>query len=136
MALDWQHVDLGAGVIRVERSFDPKAGVYVTPKSRAGTRKVPIASVLREYLIAHKLRAGRSDGLVFATSTGDAVRRLGDEGARGQGLARRCARRRSACTSPPHLRLADDRRRREREGARDLHGPRLASRSRSTATAT
>jgi integrase len=70
MALDWQHVDLAAGVIRVERSFDPRARVYVTPKSRAGTRKVPIASVLREHLIAHKLRAGRSEGLVFASQTG------------------------------------------------------------------
>jgi integrase len=70
MALDWQHVDLAACVIRVERSFDPKAGVYITPKSRAGTRKVPIASVLREPLIAHKLRAGRSEGLVFSTRAG------------------------------------------------------------------
>jgi integrase len=70
MALDWQHVDLAAGVIRVERSYDPKAGVYVAPKSRAGTRKVPVPAVLREYLIAHKLRAGRSEGLVFATRAG------------------------------------------------------------------
>jgi integrase len=70
MALDWQHVDLAAGVIRVERSFDPKAGVYVAPKSRAGTRKVPIAAVLREHLIAHKLRAGHSEGLVFPTRAG------------------------------------------------------------------
>lgn len=65
MALRWTDVDLAAGVVRVERSYDPKEGVYVAPKSRAGTRKVPIASVLREHLIAHKLRAGRPDGLVF-----------------------------------------------------------------------
>jgi integrase len=70
MALAWEHVDLAAGVIRVERSYDPRAGAYVGPKSRAGTRKVPIASVLREHLIAHKLRFGRSDGLVFATRNG------------------------------------------------------------------
>lgn len=68
MALAWEHVDLPAGVIRVERSFDPRAGVYVAPKSRAGTRKVPIASVLREYLIAHRLRSGRAEGLVFGRS--------------------------------------------------------------------
>jgi integrase len=65
MALDWEHVDLVAGLIKVQRSYDPKAGVYVTPKSRAGTRQVPIASVLRERLIAYKLRTGRSTGLVF-----------------------------------------------------------------------
>jgi integrase len=35
------------------------------PKSRAGIRRVPIAAVLREVLIAHKLRAGRSSGLAF-----------------------------------------------------------------------
>jgi len=70
LALAWDHVDLAAGVIRVERSYDPKAGVYVTPKSRAGERKVPIPSVLREYLIAHKLRTGRSEGLVFPTRAG------------------------------------------------------------------
>jgi integrase len=65
MALRWEDVDLGAGVIRVERSYDPKAGVFVTPKSRAGIRKVPIASVLREHLVAHRLRSGRAVGLVF-----------------------------------------------------------------------
>jgi integrase len=70
MALRWKDVDLGAGLIRVERSYDPKAGQFITPKSRAGTRKVPIASALREYLIAHKLRTGGSHGLVFATRNG------------------------------------------------------------------
>jgi integrase len=69
MALAWEHVDLSAGVIRIERSYDPKAGVYVAPKSRAGFRKVPIASVLREHLIAHRLRSGRADGLVFGRSS-------------------------------------------------------------------
>jgi integrase len=68
MALAWEHVDLAEGVIRVEGSYDPKAGEYVTPKSRAGTRKVPIASALREHLVAHRLRSGRAAGLVFGTS--------------------------------------------------------------------
>jgi integrase len=68
MALRWENVDLAAGLIRVERSYDPKAGEYVAPKSRAGTRKVPIAAVLREHLIAHRLRSGRADGLVFGRS--------------------------------------------------------------------
>ena len=69
-ALDWQHVDLQKGIIRVERGYDRKAG-FVEPKSRAGKRTVPIPSVLREHLIAHKLRAGRSDGLVFVNGRGN-----------------------------------------------------------------
>jgi integrase len=65
MALRLEDVDLAAGVLRVERSYDPKARTFVTPNSRAGTRAVPIAAVLREHLIEHKLRSGRSEGLVF-----------------------------------------------------------------------
>jgi integrase len=34
-ALRWENVDLAAGVIRVEQSWDPKQGA-VTPKSRKG----------------------------------------------------------------------------------------------------
>ncbi len=64
LALAWEHVDLQAGVIRVERSLDPKAG-YVEPKSRAGRRSVPIASVLRGFLLEHQVRSGRREGLVF-----------------------------------------------------------------------
>jgi integrase len=63
-ALTWEHVDLGGGTIRVVRSFDPKAG-FVEPKSRAGVRRVPIASVLRELLIEHRLLTNRRHGLVF-----------------------------------------------------------------------
>jgi integrase len=65
MALRWEDVDLAAGLIRVERSYDPRAAEYIEPKSRAGKRRVPIAAALREYLIAHRLRSGRAAGLVF-----------------------------------------------------------------------
>ena len=68
LALKWADIDLAAGVIRVERSYDPTSGQTVVPKSAAGTRKVPIASVLRGHLLAHKLRSGRSDGLAFGQS--------------------------------------------------------------------
>jgi integrase len=64
MALDWTSVDLAGGTIAVERSFDPKEGVFVEVKSRAGERRVPLAGALREHLIDHKLRT-RSTGLVF-----------------------------------------------------------------------
>jgi integrase len=64
-ALRWEDVDLATGLIRVERAYDPKARQFIEPKSRAGLRNVPIPSGLREYLIEHKLRSGRSVGLVF-----------------------------------------------------------------------
>jgi integrase len=65
MALRWQDIDLGAGVIVVEHSYDPTSGTTVEPKSRCGRRRVPLAAVLRGHLAAHKLACGWSDGLVF-----------------------------------------------------------------------
>ena len=53
MALDVKHAFDTNGVasrIAVERSFDPVAGEYITPKSRAGTRRVPVTQELRGYL--------------------------------------------------------------------------------------
>jgi integrase len=66
-ALDWQHVDLASGTIAVERNYDPKAG-FVEPKSRAGRRRVPVPSILRETLVEHKLISERDAGLVFGRS--------------------------------------------------------------------
>ena len=62
MALDWSHVDLASGLIRVERSWDGVEGL-IGLKSNAGRRKVPIPVVLRDYLDEHRLR---SDGTGFA----------------------------------------------------------------------
>jgi integrase len=64
LALRWEDVNFAAGVIRVERAWDLKEGA-IEPKSRAGRRNVPIAAALREALIEHKLRSGRSQGLAF-----------------------------------------------------------------------
>lgn len=58
MALRWQDVDLAAGVIRVERAYDPKARQFITPKSRAGLRRVPIPTALKGYLMAIRKPAG------------------------------------------------------------------------------
>jgi integrase len=64
-ALAWSEVDLDGREIRVQRSWDVKAGL-IEPKSEAGTRTVPIIRGLREHLLAHKLRQGRGGrGLVF-----------------------------------------------------------------------
>jgi integrase len=68
LALDWADVDLAAGVIRVERSYDARAGVTVKPKSRAGRRTVPVAAILRDELVEHRMRQGRSLGLAFGRS--------------------------------------------------------------------
>lgn len=61
-ALRDEDVDLAAGVIHVRRSWDRKDGA-IEPKSRAGTRKVPIVALLRVHLAAHRLR--NRGGLFF-----------------------------------------------------------------------
>jgi integrase len=73
-ALRWEDVDLDAGVIQVRRSWDTHEG-EIEPKSGAGTRRVPIASVLRTYFLEQKLRnGGRPEHRVLA----DAENRLSD----------------------------------------------------------
>jgi integrase len=57
-ALRWDDVDLAAGVIHVRHSWDEVAG-EIAPKSRKGTRKTPIFSLLRDYLVEHKAATGR-----------------------------------------------------------------------------
>jgi integrase len=69
-ALDWSHVDLEAGLIHVERSWDAYAGL-IEPKSKAGKRKVPIADALRVHLLTHRLQQGRGgQGFVFTSKSG------------------------------------------------------------------
>jgi integrase len=68
MALRWDDVDVTSGLLRVERSWDVREGTVVEPKSRAGTRTVPIASPLRSLLAAHRLASGAGVGLVFGRS--------------------------------------------------------------------
>jgi integrase len=62
-ALQHDHVDLKAGVIRVEASWDPREGL-IAPKSRAGKRTVPIPRALSAQLARHRL-AHRATGLAF-----------------------------------------------------------------------
>jgi Phage integrase family len=76
-ARPWDGVDLAAGLISVECSWDQKQGP-VEPKSAAGFRRTPIAAVLRDYLVQHRVtqdkdkRAlvfGLTDGAPFSPST-------------------------------------------------------------------
>ena len=62
-ALRWENVDLAAGVIRVEQSWDPQQGA-VTPKSRKGRRRVPIPVGLRDAITEHRM-ASWTEGYVF-----------------------------------------------------------------------
>jgi integrase len=63
-ALGHDDVDLERGLIHVCRSWDPREGL-IEPKSRAGTRMVPIVAALRAHLAAHVLRQRRCSGLMF-----------------------------------------------------------------------
>jgi integrase len=65
-ALRDEDVDLDAGLIRVCRSWDKIEGA-IEPKSRAGTRNVPIVAALRPHLAAHRLWRGSISGLFFGT---------------------------------------------------------------------
>lgn len=67
MALEWGDVDLEGGIIHVRRSWDIREGI-IEPKSRAGWRSVPMAGVLREYLVARKRHSTWSKGLAFGRS--------------------------------------------------------------------
>jgi integrase len=64
-ALRWDDIDLAAGLIRIERSWDDKAGV-VAPKSKKGRRHVPVMGALGAYLERHQALSRRSGrDLVF-----------------------------------------------------------------------
>lgn len=69
LGLEWAGVDLRAGRLSVERSYDPTSGTYGRPKSAQGVRKVPITAALAPYLREHALRSGRRTGLVFGATT-------------------------------------------------------------------
>ncbi len=73
-ALRWEDVDLERGLLRVRHSWDRHEGL-VAPKSKAGIRSVPIASLLREHLVGHRGLSsvttyvfGRRDDLPFSAS--------------------------------------------------------------------
>jgi integrase len=69
-ALRWSDVDLDTNLIHVRRSWDDVDGA-IEPKSRAGMRTVPIATVLRSLLVEHRLRrGGHGDDLVFGSADG------------------------------------------------------------------
>jgi integrase len=69
MALRWEDIDLDAGVIHVERSYDPKEHEIVQTKNRQ-RRDVPTIGALRRHLMELKLRARPGVALVFPRRDG------------------------------------------------------------------
>ena len=123
-ALRAEDVDLAAGVIRVERGWDEKAGAQGL-KTNAGRRRVPVAAVLRDYLAERLIRSARLGSELLFGSTAESpfdpsrLRRSADRAWREGGLERITLPR-----EPTHLRQPHDRGRGQREGTLDIHGPR------------
>ena len=136
-ALRTKRIDLATGVIQVEKGWDEREG-EIALKSRAGRRKVPITATLRDFLLEHRLQVAKGDDdLAFGRSAsapfdgkavqeradkawGAANRReraaAGEEGREPNLLARITLQR-----APPHLRLADDRCWRQRQGPQQTY---------------
>jgi integrase len=69
LALQWQHVDLGRRRVLVRRRW--YRGSFAPPKSRYGTRDVPITEGMARQLWERRKQAKASDeALVFPSSTG------------------------------------------------------------------
>ena len=67
-ALRWSDIDNDTSIIRVCRTWDDVVG-EVDPKSRKSNRTVPVATILRRFLLGHKTSTGRADDdLVFGTT--------------------------------------------------------------------
>ena len=71
-ALRHEDVELDAGKLRVERSWDQHQGALDQPKSQAGRRTVLIAPILRRHLREHLELARRREGLIFGRTAGTA----------------------------------------------------------------
>lgn len=76
MALSWEDVDLEAGTLAVRRAWDAPAAQFVSPKSRAGRRTVPITDRLAVVLRDHRvLQDHPRTGLLFPSSDPDVPER-------------------------------------------------------------
>jgi integrase len=71
LALEWKHVDLNSGGIKVEQSL--WRGQIVAPKTIRSARIVPYGAVLGEVLVNHKRRSqhNQQEDFVFCKPDGD-----------------------------------------------------------------
>ena len=65
LAIEWSAIDLEARTMRVVRSWDHGGREFVAPKSKAGTRTVPIIDRLALLLADHRVLTNQGDGLLF-----------------------------------------------------------------------
>jgi integrase len=74
--LTWEHVDFDKSLVHVRQRADFE-GTIGAPKSRAGTRSIPMTPELRKALLEHRLASKwkRPEDFVFATQAGAVVRR-------------------------------------------------------------
>ena len=63
-ALRWTDIDFDAGLIHVTRGWDRHTGP-ITPKSRSGTRRIPLGHPLRGHLATHRLAQQPRSQLAF-----------------------------------------------------------------------
>jgi integrase len=70
-ALRTSDLDLAGGAVHIARSWDHRGGVFVEPKTEAGTRTISLAGWLVTELSAHVERLGlKDDALLFSTAAG------------------------------------------------------------------
>jgi hypothetical protein len=101
----------------------PMAG-RVAPKSRAGRRMVPVPP-RGKHLLERRLARGRRGGLVSGRPNGRPFSKSVAQSARNEELDSGRPRAGRPRRMPPHGRLADDRRRGQRQGPLDLPRPYL-----------
>ena len=123
-ALRWEDVDLAKGVITVERAWDVREG-----HDRAEVARRPPHGADRRWCCATTSSSTSSAPAAAGTSSrapnGKPFDAVDDRRALEERVAPRRPRADHAARGAAHVREPDDRRRRQREGARDVHGPRL-----------
>lgn len=75
LALRWQDIDLKGECLTVRHQLSRKGAALVEPKTRAGKRRVPLASEMVSLLTKHKLGSTYSteEAFVFASRVGTAL---------------------------------------------------------------
>lgn len=61
LALSWEDVDLGAGVVHVHQAIDQATGILQTTKTKHGVRDIPLPAALRAALTTYREAQDRGD---------------------------------------------------------------------------